>query len=676
MNPDPKTPECVRRCRSGLAAISVVVALTAAAAADDSLARSVPADLGLFVETRQAQDILTALTDPQLWTTLAELAGQPSQPQDVARWRERIRQTVHMDPDEAIRVLFARGVAFLGEGPGRAQDGVVVCRPAGDVSIDDLLRKWQARRISKPGQPATYRLHHNIGVVRHGELLYFGDLLPARGLLQHIRRFLARGSPRPLADDEAYQRLLARVPKHPSGIAFARTAQAAPLIVPKVRPGSQPSAPPALHPRLPDLPGPLHHARNVMISLHRDKTLLHFTLVGDAPDEQPPPGAGGLAFVTKLPRNTLAAWEGHVDYASLPAAIKALPSGGAWGAVFQVDQQGSVAASLARALATDTCITIGPVSPRHRADGAPPLPAAGVLIATRDAPAADRALRMAVDAGVAGYAMFALAQGVPPLAGVREVRRDATTLHVLDLSPLLKPTARQGIGELQLCWAEHRDALILATHLDWLTALIEAREGRTDTLAGVVRLSRGQLTPQSTTALVVQTGLIADIGRRWLAYLRRVRPEVFEETWWRDRQPGGGDARLGINVALDEAHRRLRIEKVFKGQPAEGHLRVGDYIVGCENRRFATDDLIGEVRSAIRNRPHARWVELLIERNGVTLRKRIPLPFIDPIEGLQRIVAIGRIARRGVYFDDRAGAGSRGFLTIQLRESPAGPHPR
>ena len=674
MNPDhPTSTWHQRRRRAWFAGISVVGLLVAGGRADDSLARYVPADIGLFVETHQAEDILTALTDPQVWTTLAELAGQPSQPQDVTRWRERIRQTVHMSPDEAIHVLFARGVAFLGEGPGRAQDGVVLCRPASGVSIDDLLRNWKARRISAPGRPATYRLHNNIGVVRRGDMLYFGDLLPARGLLHRVRRFLAGGAHKSLADDPAYQALLARVPARPSGLAFARTAQAAPLIVPKVRSSSQPASRPAANPRLPDLPGPLHHARNVMISLHRDKTLLHFTLVGDGADASR--AKGGLAFLARLPARTFAAWEGHVDYASLPAALEALPPGGAWGAVLQVDRQGGIVTRLARALATDTCIAVGPVSPKKRAEGAPPLPAAAVLIATRDADAAEEALRSAVDAGIAGYAVFALAQGVPPLGAVEQTRLGTTDAYVLDLSPLLKPSARAGIGELHLCWAVHHGALILATHIDWLGDLIAAREHRGDTLAGVVRLSRGQLTPQSTTALVIQTGLISDVGRRWLEYLRRARPEVFEESWWRDRQPGGGEARLGINVSLDESHHRLRIEKVFKGQPADGHLKKGDYIVGCENRRFATDNPIAEVRNAIRNRPHARWVELLIQRNGVTLRKRIPLPFVNPIEGLERIVAIGRVARCGVYFDDRAGAGSRGFLTIQLQPQrpPAGP---
>jgi hypothetical protein len=145
---------------------------------------------------------------------------------------------------------------------------------------------------------------------------------------------------------------------------------------------------------------------------------------------------------------------------------------------------------------------------------------------------------------------------------------------------------------------------------------------------------------------------------------------VFSETWWRDRQPGGGQVRLGIDVEADPAQRRLRITKVWDNLPADGRLEVGDFIVGYNNVRFTTDDLIGEISKALEERPHARRFELLIERGGVTQRMFLPLPFIDPMQVLYRMVAIGKIAQRAVYRDDRSdAAGPRGVLTIELRTS-------
>jgi hypothetical protein len=68
-------------------------------------------------------------------------------------------------------------------------------------------------------------------------------------------------------------------------------------------------------------------------------------------------------------------------------------------------------------------------------------------------------------------------------------------------------------------------------------------------------------------------------------------------------------------------------------------------------------------------RPDARWVDLLVEREGGMPRnRRIPLPFADPVQVLRRIVAIGHLLQRVVYSEDLADeVGPRGELTLQLR---------
>ena len=221
----------------------------------DSLARNVPAQVGLFAEVRGGGDLLTRLTDPQIWTTLAELAGQPARPEDVAIWRQRIEQTVKMKPEVAIKVLFSKAVAFVGEGPGRAQDAVVLCRPNHGVTTADLLNRWKAQRQEEPHNPPTYRLYSNIGVSEHDGLLLFGDTIPKDGLFAQMQRFTAQGNAASLANDPVYRKLLARVPSDPEGVLFARLEQAAPLLVPNISTSSQTSSQPGVTPVLPRCPG-------------------------------------------------------------------------------------------------------------------------------------------------------------------------------------------------------------------------------------------------------------------------------------------------------------------------------------------------------------------------------------------------------------------------------------
>lgn len=657
--------------------------LTAAAAllawpevlpAQDSLARAVPADVGLYAEVHGATDLLATLTEPQIWSTLAELAGQPAGVEDAAEWRRRIQQTVKMQPDEAIRVLFARGVAFVGEGPGRAQDAVVLCRPASDVSTASLLKRWGAQRVPGLRRPKTYRLYRNIGVAEHKELLLFGDLLPPRGMFRRMQKLTTDPRGKALADDPVYRGLIARVPPQADGILFARLGQAAPILVPAVPTGSQPATQSTTQPQrraLPELPGPLRNAENVLLALHREGSLLHFTAVSDGRAEGVAARNGAAARVVEtLPERTLLAWAGRVDFSHLPDVVAQLPERNVLRLALNLQEHADALDRFVQALDGNVAVALGLVRPGGRAAGAPPLPAAALLLGTRDAATVGSELRTVADAFFAGYTLFALPRGGPPMQSVQETRVADVPALLLDFSPLLKASAKEAIGQVHLCWAVHENTLIIASHLDWLRQILAARKGDVQNLSNVARLSRGKLTPAVGNALVAQSGPISDVGNLWLEYLRTAKPELFDESWWRQRQPGGADVQIGIIVAVDAPNRRLRITQVSENQPADGHLRVGDFIVGFGNRRFAGDDLLSEIRTAIRQRPHARWLDLLIQRHGVTRRVRLPLPFVDPIEALRRLIAIGQIAQRCIYVDERSdAAGLRGFLTIELRTS-------
>lgn len=634
--------------------------------ADDSLARSVPAEVGLFAEVRNAGDLLTRLTDPQIWTTLAELAGQPARPEDVADWRRRIQQTVKMKPEEAIHALFSQSVAFVGEGPGRAQDAVVLCRPNHEVTTAELLTRWNASRLRQPQRPPTYRLYSNIGVSEHNGLLIFGDLIPKEGLFRRLQQFTADAQPKALADDPVYKKLLARVPRNPDGVLFARLGLAAPILVPTISASSQPTSQPTLS----DLPGPLRNAKNIMLALHREGSLLHFTAVGDAPGKDTAKPARPVRLIESLPERTLLAWQGRVDFSKPTEAFLQTREQNPIPGVFQLPEQIETLDRFIKSLDTSTCVAIGPIYPAGRPTNTPPLPAIALLAGTHDPATTLAEMRGVANIGMLGYTLFAFGRGLPLLQPIDETRLGDTPVFVLDLSPLLKPTAGKAIGQIQLCWMVHNNVLIITSHLDWLRRIVAARNGHEATLAKVILLSRGTQPLESVNAFVIQSGPISDIAAAWLEYLKRTKPEVFSEAWWRNRQPGGGHMRLGINVTTDDTNRRLRLNEVFENQPASGRLKVGDFIVGYGNRRFTTDDLIAEITTAIQERPHARWMELLIERDGVTQRMRLPLPFIDPMQFLHRIVAIGKIAQRAVYRDDQSDpAGPRGFLTIELRTS-------
>jgi hypothetical protein len=224
------------------------------------------------------------------------------------------------------------------------------------------------------------------------------------------------------------------------------------------------------------------------------------------------------------------------------------------------------------------------------------------------------------------------------------------------------------LGEVELCWALDDDVLIIASHRDWLRQILDARQGRAPRLATLLTLGQPAAAPQRGTVFVAQPGPVADLGALWLAYFEQSVPAILDEKWWRDHQPGGGRVRLGIHVRTDSEQKRLRIRSVSPGLPADGLLKPSDEIIGCNGRRFATSQPVIELQQGLRQRPSAGWFELWIEREHAARVCRLPLPFVDPVQILRRIVAVGRIVQRVAYCDESGAVGGpRGHLALELR---------
>ncbi len=637
--------------------------LPAGVAARESFASLVPADVGIFVELYDAPDLLETLSEPQLWSTLSELAGQPARAEDARLWRRYVQAVVGMEPGEAIRVLFARGVAFAGPGAGRAQDAVVICRPAADTTPERLLKRWGARRV--PGRPLekTYQLRGSLGVAVHHDVLIFGDLLPPEGMFQRVCRHLARRRSRSLAATGPFVALRRRLGDEVSGLVFVRLTRSAPLVVPAPVAQSQPHLVAQTRPWA-ELPGPLHEARNAMLALSRRGNLWRITIVGDGPAVRPVGPIEPPKLLARLPASTLAAWQGAVDYARWLRRADALPPENVLRIVLNFPNQRRVLERMAAALEPWVCVAVGTSAGQGER---PPLPAVAVLLRAREGAEAAAAFNQLIDACVAVYNVLSLGEGLPPLPRIEPLDAQEPRRWLLDLRPVLRRLGLESAGELELCWTVQGRTLIVATSRSYLDQILAARRGALPTLADALGRPLRPERAGVQRLLAVRPDAVARLGRRWLTHLARTAPQVLEEAWWRAHQPGGDQPVLGIRgTPLPEQH-RIRVDEVRPGMPAEGFVRPGDLILGANHRRFESSDVVAEMLTAIRRRPHARWIDLLIERNGVPRLVRVPLPFFDPIQALRRLVAVGRVVGPVVYYDAPDPHGLRGHLMFELR---------
>jgi hypothetical protein len=177
-----------------------------------------------------------------------------------------------------------------------------------------------------------------------------------------------------------------------------------------------------------------------------------------------------------------------------------------------------------------------------------------------------------------------------------------------------------------------------------------------------------QQEPERSQVGFVRMAEISDLSDEWLAFWQRHFPAVMREEWWRSRQPMGSNVRLGIRVQPDAQRKRLLVTAVHPQRPAAGILEVGDFIIGVQAQRLTGDKPVAEVRSAMRRRPNARWVELMIERDGEELAVKVPLPFVNPVRLLERVAALGRIVGPVVYADDLSEVQRpKTYLSVELQ---------
>lgn len=643
------------------------------------LAQFVPADTGFYVEAAEAGDLLLGLAQPELWATLAEIAGQPAGAEDTTEWAQRVEQSLGMKPREAIRLLLANRVAFAAGSGENEQDAIILCTPT--RPLNDYLKTWNASPLSHQGAAAVYRLRSGVGLALSGPIACFGDPRPAAGVFARVVQCLDGGSSERLSQQAAYRALLQRVPEAPAAILFARLD---PMIIAPApthdegfgrsvssAPSSQPFAgQPSLASVLP-LPQSLRGSQHVLLAMHRDRSRLDFRVTGDAP----PPAEDRPAFspVVVAPADCLLSWQGSIEYSEMLELGRTLPDRNVLRIALRILERTAGLYEFAQALGSSTALFIGAQRDDSAARGAPATPVIGIAIHLDDESTAERRLQTLSDAASV-YNLLALNNGWPLLEGVRALVLDGVAVQTLDLRPLWRGLpAERWISDVQLCWTIYDGALLVATSPQWMTHMIAARRAIGAGVSAAAQPGDSKVTvPQH--GLYLASGRLGRLARDWLDHFATQYPELLNESWWLERQPGLKNPQLGLIATQNTEQRWLEVTQVQPASPARGVLRPGDRIIGANGKRFASTQPAEEFRRGIQDRERAGWLELMIEREGQPFLRRIRLPFIDPAQLLRRLSAIGELVEQIAFVDQRDSEGyPTGLLTLELADHQPAP---
>lgn len=602
-----------------------------------------PADTGLYVEITQGTELLLTLTQPERWAAIAEFAGQPATDRDAASWRNRVEATIGIGPEEAIQTLFARGVAFLGAGPFRSQDPVLLCRPSLSTPLPTLLNTWEAQAFDDPELASLFRLRNDLGLAIYGDTLMLGSPALASGAFRHALHVQQCGPENSLAAAPEFQRLLQRIPPDPAGIFFIRPRA-------ERRDLTSGSLPPIAAALAVFLPAQLREAEAWLIGLHRKGNHLKFTAVGHQDNlvEKEP----SLSKTVKLPEQTLAAWQGNLSFEELLPQMNLLPDQH----IFRLALP-TQTADLANDIFTGSASVAFSTLTAEEDEG-PARPTIALILEARDAPTALAFLDGASTMAKIAFDTYADRRGLVPLPPIHHVGEDVDVTRSINVSDLFAARVIAQLGEVHLCWGVSQDHLVLATHPDWLDQVLEKLNSQGET----------EPTP-AMTSIMCRGEELASIGRAWLTRLEKSDPELLTEAWWRRHQPGNRRPRLGITVSSLDQGKSLRIDAVESGQPAEGFLRPGDVIVGCHGKRFE-GRARREVARGLVNRPNARWIDLSVQRDNEIFEIRVPMPFVNPARLLKQAVALGETIGDISYSEELEASGkTRGILTVAWHQN-------
>lgn len=706
----PLPPFHPKRRQLAACLLSIGLALTCSGqvAPRESLAARVPAEVDLFVEVRDVEEILVRLTDPYLWTALSEISGRPASAADATQWRDQVQSSLRMPLESAIRRLFARGVAFASVDQGAMLDAIVVCRPTESLPPARLLSYWGATplpaqagfaqapdstpvertptasggiaaggtaptgvsprerassaRVVQPDRLDTsvrsessqvFALRNQARVAVAGDALLFGVRTDGSALLDHALRLDPTTSAR-LSRDATFRALHAELPGTHDGVLFARLGDAA-----TPRP----------------LPGAFQRSSAVLVTLARSNEQLELRAVGDRPPVRVAGQSELFSVGEALPESTWALWGTRVDWPKLRSRIADLP------ATHPVRVVTSIISTplndIARTAHPEVCIAIGPGATHRDATNArsglrPDLPAAAIVLRSAEPAFVAQRITAAAEALRSFYNLLALQNGLPLVdagkthaASTRGAETESTSVWCLDLTPLL-PTRSGALAELplELCVATNDERVIIASDRTWLAEVVTAQQATPPPLRAALRSITDDRRSEGETLAFVSIEQAAARASRWLVYLGITAPHVLNDAWWRSWQPGGADVRLGIVARPSREPAGLRVQRVAPAALAANLLNADDLILGVDGTRLATDgatgdatgdandaELVANFQRLLRERPDPRRVVLLVERRGSRVRVTVPIPFIDPVEVLRRVSALGTLARGAVFAD-------------------------
>ena len=613
------------------------------------LTRFVPGDAQFYVELNDLEQIQRRFRDRGIWRTVRELAG-PTRVATTPSSDAEADDVIELDSDAAIARILGRRSALIATASAKWQTGVIIAelQKAGDVR--PLLNRWRARRLPDEGSVRRYVLAGGVLLAALNRLIVLGPGDDPEGLWGRTVSLLAGKDAPHLHGRSDFAAMRARLRETHAGLAYVTWPEGDPYAIADCE-------------RL--IAGFSFTDSEIRCEIHGQRAGARESLVPcDA------------ELIRGLPGDTLAAWSGSFD----STILRRPPSG----SVLE-DQRSIIGLFLGMlaGLSSGTGASLAEIGPRatillganeNTSSVDPSLPPVTILCEAGDAAAHVNNLDVTVGFFVRLLQALVFRRGEPSMPlSVQTKRVGEVEIHFAPVGPILAlKTGFEFLRDLDLCWAAMDGRALFSTsrrHVEQIIQAARRKTRRLDDSAGVESLlpaGTGE-EPMVEWALLRGTQLANEV-RSWLGYVRRNHPEALRDKWWQawafDRL--SERTRLGVGLKNDRApSRRAIVHEVDSDSPAAGILRVDDAIITAAGKPLVSENPAREVAQRYRGRGRSSSFQLVVMRDGMRTRLRIPvapapeirLDRFEPIRALRLLIVLLRgvetvsIARHGGQAD-------------------------
>ncbi|MCP4247041.1 MAG: PDZ domain-containing protein [bacterium] len=607
-----------------------------------SLAHSVPARSGVFIELLRLRTSDAQLRRANLWTAvrlvLGEQTGRSAQAFD---WRALVRRYLSMTPEAALAELFGYRAALAAPSWNRLSEAVILARLRRRDSLDAVVGPKRANLLREVGPVRVYKTVAGLWVATDGRVAVFSHAGGEESLFAEVVGILG-GDDRPvLGTQDAFVEQVGALSQGYVGCLYFAESGEADTSLSRV------------------LPAFGHTA----VAMYAREDRLDFELQAkvDPPadgmvEERPTVDLGRL---DRLPSTTLAAWATTMDLSA--ATQRLLAEGG-------TDLAGRYLSLFRGVVGADVFDTdiVGRLQGRQilvwdRLRGRVDVPQFAVLLESVDAPDVARTLAE----GVANLSMAGRddSDGADIIRHSRHLDAD---IYSVPLTGLLSPREDDTLVSLLMSSMEPSFAaldgwVLIATNPAQARQMIEADAGWISTLGSPkdLRSERRRLGEDAVVMAVAQPAIASAVVRSWE---RGDTPDSSRlAKVFGNPHRAVGRARqqmLGIGIKKDEAAGGVVVVRVQAKKPAVGKIEVGDRIVGVDGRLLALDHPVEDLRRRIATCADPARLTLRIWRGDRLMDVVVPMPHTiptvakptrDPLEALRKLQTIGRAMSYAVY---------------------------